>query len=831
MKKFFTFVTALFAAATLMAQGFDHGLYVPANATIEVATEVGTTATVNTTTGDVTINVAGPHTSWGDWGNQVKLHTEVLNLDDTKNYEIGFTAVASTNDCPVSHVKAFDSNMLFDITTETYSTTAKDFRQVVRGNGASNGVIVWSFTWTPAQTVTISNIYVRESSEQVAEDPKPTTAPAVPTADAATVLSVYSNSYLAASPFGFLEGWGQSTALQELAFDGNTVLYYKNFNYLGWGCQGTPIDASSCTGLHLDIWAGEAGQIRVVPIYGGTGLTTDDTHGKVVTLAEGWNSIDLTLATDFPGLNFESIFQFKFDQANDAKFFAFDNVYFTGYNAPAVTYTTLADVRNCAKDSVVTLKDFEVVYAPAADTRYYYIKDATATCVIYKSNYGLVAGDKVAKGLVGTVDIYNGLYEIKPTTPKADLTITPGTAPEPAIATAAPSAADQSKYVIYKKVRVAADTAFVSSAKNTVYGIMGNDTIMFYNSFKIAATLEAGKEYDIVGVNSVYNNPQVLPVSVEEHPTVVDECEGEHGLYNPATATINDTYFGPGWNAGAGADYSASIEGGNIVMHVGANGPADMWNAQLFVNPGFTFTEGKMYHYEFDIVSAGKVCITVKVNDNDTDDGAHIFFAESIYDINLNGGTYHFSTDSVIAKDGLNTARGPLVFGFGWTDANQDVIIKCIKITEVGDAPQPVETHMYIKHPWGTGANEDWTWQEMSETTYTVYDAYEYNGKWGGVGCNIADNAEGNNAAWYAVENIQFFNEAGELLSAPAVGTDCRFVYVPKLVNSITTPMKVFYTPNALENVEVANVEKFMRDGQLIIRRDGVEYNVLGVKF
>lgn len=789
------------------------------------------TAAYDATAGAVTVNIN--QDPYGQWHAQLKLTATDIVLDPAKNYEFK-AKFNSTHAFGGVTIKVFDQVELSLVSDYALVVGDNNYTSAAFAGRADlgNKVIVFDLgNATNGSTVVISDIIIQESTQAVVEDPKPTTAPAAPTADAATVLSVYSNSYPAAAAFGYNEAWGQTTALQELNFDGNTVLYYKNFNWLGWA-TGSPIDASTCTGLHLDIWAAAAGSIRVVPIYGGPGLATDDTHGKVVTLAEGWNSFDLNLATDFAGLNLESIFQFKFDQGTDCTIFAVDNVYFTGYTAPAVTYTSLADVRNHAKDDVVTLKDFEVVYAPAADTRYYYIKDATATCVIYKSNYGLVAGDKVAKGLVGTVDIYNGLYEIKPTTAKADLTITPGTAPEPAIATAAPTAADQSKYVIYKKVRVAADTAFVSSAKNTVYGIMGNDTIMFYNSFKIAATLEAGKEYDIVGVNSVYNNPQVLPVSVEEHPTVVDECEGEHGLYNPATAVVNSTYFGPGWNEGAGADYSASIEGGNIVMHVGANAPVDMWNAQVFVDPGFTFVEGKMYHYEFDIESAGKVCITVKVNDNDNDNGAHIFFAKTIYDINLTGGTYHFSTDSVIAKDGLNTAKGPLVFGFGWTDANQDVIIKCIKITEVGDAPQPVEEHMYIKHPWGTGANEDWTWQEMTSFKYkNAFDAWTYTGAWGGVGFNIADNAEGTDAKWFAADNIAFRSKEDEsVVDAPAVGTDnCEFIYIPSLEGTMSACTYVMVpAASAVENTSAKNVQKIFRDGQVVIIREGIEYNAIG---
>lgn len=658
MKKIFSFFTALLFAGSMMAQAFDHGLYVPANASVEVATEVGTTATLDATTGDLTINIAGPHTSWADWGNQIKLTTGVTHLDPTKSYEIGFTAVASTDDCPVSHEKAFDADgtMLFDVTTDKYTTTPMDFHQIVSGIGATSGIFVWSFTWAPTQTVTISNFYIRES---------------------------------------------------------------------------------------------------------------------------------------------------------------------------AVTYSSLADIRNHVGDTI-TLKEFEVVYAPAADTRYYYIKDKTAASVIYYAakNYGLVAGNKVAKGMEAKVENYKGLIELIPVSAKEDLSITKGTAPQPENATAAPTAADQSKYVIYKNVKVAADTAFVSSSKNTVYGIMGNDTIMFYNSFKIAATLEASKLYDIVAVNSVYNDPQVLPISVEEHQGVVDECAGEHGLYDPATATINSTYLAPGWVADAGA--SATIENGVITLHVN-NAFVEMWNGQVFVDPGFTFEEGKMYHYEFDVVSAGKFCMTVKVNDSKE----AVWFQEEIYDQNIGGGTYHFSTDSVIVRGALSPDKGPLVFGFGWTDGNQDVIIKCIKITEIGDAPQPVEEKMYIKHPWGTGADAEWAWKEMSECKFKNVDAWTYTGAWGGVGFNIADNAEGTNASWYAATDIQFLDADQILVAEPAVGTaNCEFYFVPSFVGGIVTPAYVVVptTEGFENNQDAVKAVKVIENGQVVIIKNGVRYNALGAQ-
>ena len=155
---------------------------------------------------------------------------------------------------------------------------------------------------------------------------KPTSAPAAPTHEANKVQSVFCDVY--GGTFSAMEGWGQSTQFEELNFDGNYVRYYTDFNYLGWATA-TPINSSAMEKLHLDIWVTDNATLDIVPIYGGTGLTTDDGQRKKVTLTgQQWNSIDLTLTTDYPNLNLNSIFQFKFDNPTGANIFAFDNVYF-----------------------------------------------------------------------------------------------------------------------------------------------------------------------------------------------------------------------------------------------------------------------------------------------------------------------------------------------------------------------------------------------------------------------------------------------------------------------------------------------------------------------
>lgn len=191
-------------------------------------------------------------------------------------------------------------------------------------------------------------------------DVKPAVAPATPTVDAKKVMAVYSDVY--ACSFSAMEGWGQVTQFEELNFDGDHVRYYTNLNYLGWATA-TPINALNMEKLHLDIWAENTGSLKVTPIYGGAGLQTDDQKGLVVELqGQQWNAIEFDL-TEFVGLDWSSIFQFKFDLPVGGTTFAIDNVYF-------YRETEIADTE-APTDVVATLKSASytsvVITCQAAD--------------------------------------------------------------------------------------------------------------------------------------------------------------------------------------------------------------------------------------------------------------------------------------------------------------------------------------------------------------------------------------------------------------------------------------------------------------------------------
>lgn len=170
----------------------------------------------------------------------------------------------------------------------------------------------------------------------------PATVAPAPTWPEAQVISFYSDAYTAPNTWNFRAPWGGTTAYEQVEIASNHVIHYSALDYVGWiYTVGSPYNAINMEKLHLDIWVENDCEIGIVPIYGGTNLTTDDNkRTKPALIGQQWNSVDLDLATDYAGLNLTSIFQFKFDQATTSEFYL-DNVYFyrttelVDYEAPA----------------------------------------------------------------------------------------------------------------------------------------------------------------------------------------------------------------------------------------------------------------------------------------------------------------------------------------------------------------------------------------------------------------------------------------------------------------------------------------------------------------
>lgn len=308
-----------------------------------------------------------------DWSNYVfngYLYGTNCTVEDTEKpvmgtatllsntYDIAIVEVTATDDMEVAKYRVVDESNDYD----------KSFKP------ADGKITIIGLTPSTKYTLTITALDLADNESEnsatvevttEAHNYKPLAAPAVPTVAEKKVISLYSDTYATTNNFSAIEySWNAATQYEGLNLEGNEVRYYTNFTYLGWQHINGPINALNMEKLHLDIWAENTGSLRVVPIYGGAGLTTNESVSKVVELhGQQWNSIDLTLDTDLAGLDLSSIFQFKFDNPVGGNVFAIDNVYF-------YRETEIADTE-APTDVVATLKSASytsvVITCQAAD--------------------------------------------------------------------------------------------------------------------------------------------------------------------------------------------------------------------------------------------------------------------------------------------------------------------------------------------------------------------------------------------------------------------------------------------------------------------------------
>ena len=191
---------------------------------------------------------------------------------------------------------------------------------------------------------------------------------------------------------------------------------------------------------------------------------------------------------------------------------------------------TCADIYQMNKDDKIDLlNDVVVTFANGKNV---WVRDASASMLIYLPAEGSFNSGEVLSGVTGKVDIYNGIYEISMTSTQVNaITVTPGEAPA-AIEVATVETADMNKYIVMKGVE--AEGTFEEGAQSnlTINGIAVR------NQFKNGYTFTAGTKYDIYGVVTIYKNaPQIYFISAEvSAPTALDNT----AIENKAMKTIKN---------------------------------------------------------------------------------------------------------------------------------------------------------------------------------------------------------------------------------------------------------------------------------------------------
>ncbi len=193
---------------------------------------------------------------------------------------------------------------------------------------------------------------------------QPSTNAPTPAHNSADVISVYSDAYTTNVGTNYNPFWGQSgsvnTTFSPTGSGSNYAMAYTNFNYQG--TETSTQNAASMEYVHIDVWTANATVLKFSPINNGTGAA--EYLVDVPLVNGGWSSVDLPKSA-FVGMNWDSIFQIKFDgQAGVSPSTIYlDNIYFwktsslpltaPNTNAPTPTHAS-ADVISVYSDAYRT---------------------------------------------------------------------------------------------------------------------------------------------------------------------------------------------------------------------------------------------------------------------------------------------------------------------------------------------------------------------------------------------------------------------------------------------------------------------------------------------
>lgn len=274
-------------------------------------------------------------------------------------------------------------------------------------------------------------------------------------------------------------------------------VYYQNDSLIDLGYMSTCYPTFA-DGDVFKIFADTA-EVYTVGIYvAGDAVVEDATKDRIVAITNLKKNFDVLQGTE---VSFKTTAPVL---VNGVAAEGVDSVYTVVINENTTIVvgelTSCADANVATANTVLAMDEFVVAYVNGS---YTYIQDATGSALIYKSNYGLNAGDTVT-GLVGKIDVYNNLVEIVPSMTVNKLNVKAGVAPEPALQEEVITLADVNKYVRIEGVTVNEADTFTTASQETITAVWKDTTLVIYNKFKVAQTFSADSIYDIVCAVSVF---------------------------------------------------------------------------------------------------------------------------------------------------------------------------------------------------------------------------------------------------------------------------------------------------------------------------------------
>ena len=342
-------------------------------------------------------------------------------------------------------------------------------------------------------------------------------------------------------------------------------------------------------------------------------------------------------------------------------------------------------------------------------------------------------------------------------------------------------------------------------------------------------------------------------------------------LFNPATASILETYFAPNWaqETNSSAAYDAAT--GTITVDIKSQ-LANQWQGQVKFKHNVVFSAEKQYTFSCKFrANAAVGGVTLKMDDN-----AEVVYANQSINLPANE-DFVFTSNPGNGVEGNNQI---IVFDFGWAAPCQ-IIISEISIKEVGGAvaPPQVDHPAAAPAPTRDAAQVFSIYSDVYTTTVT-----RVTGSWGQqTREEEVQLAEGDKAFYYSTCNYLgwefngsttigdmtaypmlhmdiYVAEAGTIgftpiwggeaekaytlqpgwnaldinLTADFVGINMANIFQLKWANMPATcyiDNVYFYgeAGTAVDNVAVeSQITKKIENGQIIIIRDGVKYDLTG---
>lgn len=248
-------------------------------------------------------------------------------------------------------------------------------------------------------TIYVDNVFFY--TDVVAADPVPTTSAPIPTQDAGSVQSIFSDTYTGMDFDSWSSQWDDSSVENFVITAGDTAKKYLmgTYNIAEYTTSGT-MDISSMTTLHMDIWTPDAITTEVFKVklvdYGANGSWDgggDDTEHELTfdasstpaLASENWISFDIPIA-DFTGMTGHQHFA-QLIVSGDLGTIYIDNVYFYDDGSVVVPEPTVA-APTPTQDQADVISLFSDVYTDQAVDTW-----STGWDVADVADYEVVSGD------------------------------------------------------------------------------------------------------------------------------------------------------------------------------------------------------------------------------------------------------------------------------------------------------------------------------------------------------------------------------------------------------------------------------------------------------